>query len=320
MKSASAPCLAHPTLVRRTSARQPWTWIVTEFGILENSRIADGRTAREALTTPGVRFMTPSRWSFDGLVRSGADPSNITIVPHGYDPRVLFPWDTQRRAEARRRRGWTDHFVYLNVSTLVWNKGIAGLLQAFAQIAPRYPHARLALKGNDEMLQSDRRLRESLAALPPAVAATIQSRIIYLGQNITFDEMAELFNAADAYVSPYHAEGFNMPALEAGACGLPVIVTQGGPTDDFAHPGYMLQIRAQPINHPELEKNHGPGARALMMDGMHLIQLMQQVIDDPAMRDRAREAGPAHLSQSFTWRHVVDRMLAALVPEYRPES
>jgi glycosyltransferase involved in cell wall biosynthesis len=45
--------------------------------------------------------------------------------------------------------------------------------------------------------------------------------------------MRAVYGAADVYVSPYRAEGFNLPVLEATACGLPTIVTQGGPTDDF---------------------------------------------------------------------------------------
>ena len=44
--------------------------------------------------------------------------------------------------------------------------------------------------------------------------------------------------AADVYVSPYHAEGFNLPVLEAVACGIPVVVSAGGSTEDFTHPAF----------------------------------------------------------------------------------
>jgi hypothetical protein len=45
-----------------------------------------------------------------------------------------------------------------------------------------------------------------------------------------------VYGAADVYVSPYRAEGFNLPVLEAMACGLPTLTTKGGPTDDFCNP------------------------------------------------------------------------------------
>ncbi|MFN0131079.1 MAG: glycosyltransferase [Phycisphaerales bacterium] len=306
--------LAHPTLVQKTSARDSWCWVVTEFGILEDSRIADKRPARDALRTPSVRLMTPSNWSKEGLIRSGADPANITIVPHGYDPALLYPLDPEPRAALRKSLGWEGKFVFLNVSTLVWNKGIAGLLTAFANVAEKNPDALLVLKGSTELLQSDRRLRESLQALPPHVASRIASRIQYIGDNLTQRRVATFFQAADAYVSPYHAEGFNMPVLEAAACGIPVIVTAGGSTDDFTTPDFALRITSKVLSHPELDKNHGPGARALVIDGNHLIELMTNAISNRAIGDRARATGPAWLAQRFTWRHVVDRMLDAMFP------
>ena len=304
--------IAHPTLVQPTGARNSWCWVITEFGILENSRIADQRPAGEALGTPGVRFITSSRWSHDGLVRSGADPASIRIIPCGYDPALLRPLDPDTRAQLRRQLGWEGRFIFLNVSTLVWNKGVSALLNAFASIMDRYPEAALVLKGSTELLQSDRRLRESLAAMPGHVAQRLTSRIQYIGDNLNHAQMAAVYGAADAYVSPYHAEGFNLPVLEAGACGVPVVCTGGGSTDDFTDECFAMRVRSRVLSNAELEKNHGPGARALVVDGDHLVQLMTSLITDRSIGERARVAGPAWLSTRFTWKHAVDRLLDVL--------
>jgi glycosyltransferase involved in cell wall biosynthesis len=307
--------MAHPTLVRKTSARQSWCWIVTEFGILEQKRLQDSRPVAQALRTPGVRLMTPSNWAKEGLVRSGADPDNITVVPHGYDPAIMTPASRERRDELRTALGWQGRFVFLNVSTLVWNKGIAGLLRAFAQVIEKHPEALLVLKGSDAMLKSDQKLRDSIAELPAPIAARVVANLRYLGQNLTFAQIADLFRAADCYAAPYHAEGFNMPAMEAAACGLPVLCTDGGPTDDFTTPEFCRRIRSRVESHPGLESAHGPGACVLIIDGEHLAQLMLDVIQNESFRAQARVAGPAFLSQRFTWRHVTDRFLAALESE-----
>ena len=304
--------IAHPTLVQPSSAERSWCWVITEFGILENSRIADQRPAADALRTPGVRFITSSRWSCDGLLRSGADPASIQIVPCGYDPALLKPLDADTRAHLRRQLGWEGRFIFLNVSTLVWNKGVSALLNAFAAIMDRFPEAALVLKGSTELLQSDRRLRDTLAAFPGNVAQRLMSRIQYIGDNLNHAQMAAIFGAADAYVSPYHAEGFNLPVLEAAACGVPVICTAGGSTDDFTHESFALPIRSRVLSNAELEKNHGAGARALVVDGDHLVQLMTSIITDRAFIERARASGPVWLGERFTWKHVVDRLLAAL--------
>ena len=83
--------IAHPTLVKKTDARRTWCWIITEYGTLDQARIADGRPVRDALNTPGVNLITCSKWSKDGLVRAGADPGNIALVSLGYEPRWSVP-------------------------------------------------------------------------------------------------------------------------------------------------------------------------------------------------------------------------------------
>ncbi len=304
--------MAHPTLVRPSGARASWCWIVTEFGVLEQSRVADGRPVGQALRTPGVRLMTCSNWSKEGLVRSGADPNSITLVPCGYDPALLHPAEPARREELRAALGWQGRFVFLNVSTLVWNKGIAGLLTAFARVLERSPEAILVLKGSDAMLKSDMRLRESLGAMPQADLARVMPNLRYLGQCLSFAQMADLMRAADCYVAPYHAEGFNLPVMEAAACGLPVICTDGGPTDDFTAPEFCRKITSQVVSPPAIVASHGAGSRILLVDGEHLISLMQAIVHDDAFRAQARTAGPAFLEPRFTWRRVTDQFLVAL--------
>ena len=46
--------------------------------------------------------------------------------------------------------------------------------------------------------------------------------MIYTGGTYSCDKMADLYRAADVYAAPYRAEGFNLPVLEAAACGVPV--------------------------------------------------------------------------------------------------
>ncbi len=311
--------IAHPTDVAvAPNARKTFVWIATDFGILEASRTTPGITPRQALNTPGIDYITCSKWSFDGLIRSGGNPSKISIVPCGIDPKLFCPLPAEQRESLRRELGWQDKFVFLNVSTLVWSKGIRILLTAFAYVAQRFPNAFLALKGSTEWLQPDRRLQENLDALPPEMRAIITPRLLYLGDNLSHERLAQLYNAADAYAHPYHAEGFCIPVLEAAACGLPVIVSSGGSTDDFTDPCFALHIRARPAANAELVKNHGEGAQVLLVDGDHLVELMSKVITDPGICRRAREEGPRWVQARFTWKHVVDKLLELMLPPVHP--
>ncbi len=166
------------------------------------------------------------------------------------------------------------------------------------------------MKGLDTMYVSSRMFSEAAKRLGAGDLELLKQHVGYFGGERTFAEMAQLYQAADAYLSPYHGEAFNLPVLEAVACGLPVICTKGGPTDEFTNPEFALPINA------ELCREIGPtGEPGIFFDPDqdHLIALMETVIEDDEWRERARLAGPAHVAGSFTWKHVVDKLLPVLL-------
>ena len=69
------------------------------------------------------------------------------------------------------------------------------------------------------------------------------SDIIVISKNLSLNDLQQLYGSCDAYVSPYRAEGFNITSLEAAACGLPVILTSGGSTDDYYDSSFALKIQ-----------------------------------------------------------------------------
>ncbi len=285
----------------------------TEWGIVHNTAFVGGVSMQEASRkNPDTIIITTSRWSRDGFLRSGAAADRVCIVPLGYDPNIYKPISNEERIKLRKKLGWEGYFVFLNVGVMLNNKGVPALLQAFAAIVDRYPNARLVLKGTDSLFTSEKALNKMLQSLGDQQREKIIPKLIYIGKDLSFAEMASLYQAADVYVSPYLAEGFNMPVLEAIACGLPVICTKGGSTDDFTHPDFALAIDSQMLNvnmnnenrfylHPNLE---------------HLITLMINTIEQPNFIDRARQAGPKFVANGFTWKQITDKLLEVLVPSH----
>jgi glycosyltransferase involved in cell wall biosynthesis len=147
--------------------------------------------------------------------------------------------------------------------------------------------------------------------LAPEVARTVHSRLRYVGERLSYADMARLYQASDCYVSSYVGEGFNMPVMEAAACGLPVICTAGGSTDDFVTEEFALQIAStlEPVAVSSV-----PQAMGLIPDQEHLAHLMLCAIDDAEFRELARTAGPKYMGERYTWAKVVDRLLPIILP------
>jgi len=203
---------------------------------------------RRGLRDPTLSIITPSRWSRVGFLNAGFEGRRVHVVSHGIDPAKLHPVAAEARAAARARLGLPEQaWAILSVGAMSPNKGIDLLVLAFARLRRRHPHARLLLKDQSNLYGIGARgLLEALRQAHPGELdeATIAA-IAVITDNLSQDGLRELYCAADCYASPYRAEGFNLPPLEAAACGTPVLVTRGGATDDYAQPDFAVQVQAR---------------------------------------------------------------------------
>ena len=305
----SVPYNFAPSNTKRTCL-----FATTEWGILhnENFRITGAASLREGHSNSDIIIITPSHWSKTGFIRSGANPDRTIVIPCGIDPKIYKPLTKSEREALRKQLGW-DGFVFLNIGAGSPNKGIDLLLKAFSVVVESYPEARLVLKGEESIYESDSLIAQNIDELTFDEAEKVLPRMAYIGETLPFAKMAQLYQAADAYVSLYLAEGFNLPALEAIACGLPVICTKGGPTDDFTTPDFAWHVES---TFQEGTSNDRQIFR-LMPDLEHSIALMKNIIEQPELCDRSREAGPKFVASGFTWKHVTDQLLEVLVPTIR---
>ena len=168
------------------------------------------------------------------------------------------------------------------------------------------------MKGLDALYASRDLLLQQANELTPEEARRVRDRLSYIGETLNFQQMAQLYQAADAYVSPYSAEGFNMPCLEAAACGTVVICTQGGPTDDFTRPEFTLQVQS---TMQSVQCLAGTPGTILQPDYEHLLHQMMTAVERPDFCAQAREAGPAFVAGNFTWKHTVEKLMSVLFPD-----
>jgi glycosyltransferase involved in cell wall biosynthesis len=258
-----------------------------------------------------VEIITPSQWSRVGFLASGFDERRVHVIPHGVDPGAFWhPTAEERRRVRASLQIPEDAHVFLNIGAITWNKGIGVLLAAFAAYQQRDPRAILLLKGGDQLygniikssFEEAGRLIKGGGFPQSAVRA-----IRYSGNNLSLPELASLYRAADAYVSPYRAEGFNLPALEALASGILPIVTGGGATEDFCPDHLSLKVASFPGLNQE-------GGRFLEPNLESLLACMQNAINDTALRARVAVDGPRWVAERFTWERVsrtlADRLAA----------
>jgi D-inositol-3-phosphate glycosyltransferase len=159
----------------------------------------------------------------------GADRDKISIVPPGVD---LGRFKPLPKAEARQHLGIPAHHqMILFVGRIQPLKGIDILLKALAQVRAREPaiteNMCLSIIGGDPNPDSDIEQAEfdRLGVLRSELG--IGDLVTFLGAKDQ-DSLVYFYSAAEMVVMPSHYESFGMVALEAMACGTPVIASDVG--------------------------------------------------------------------------------------------
>jgi glycosyltransferase involved in cell wall biosynthesis len=287
-------------------AGRTFVWGTSEFRVVQDNAMGVKEPSREVLYKSQATIITPSQWAAAGFIACGAPRAKVKVVPCGVDPATFHPLDGPAREAARKRLGWEGRFVVLNVSAMTLNKGVNHLYKMTAALADRIPALTLVLKGADALYPSQQFANSTALGLTPAERQAVLPRLKYAGHTLAAADLAALYQAADVYVSPYEAEGFNLPVLEAAACGLPVICTRGGPTDDFVDDSFARRIDSRIVPGPLRASS------VLRPSAAHLEALVLELAGDDAFRQGARRTGPEWVRSCFTWAHSTEALLAVL--------
>lgn len=199
--------------------------------------------ADDALPLPAVQryfdagglIHTPSHWSRARLVACGLKAEQIHVIPHAAHPAYFKPLAAAHRTQMRQTLNYQDDdVVLLHIGTPAWPQGLDVLVKAFALARRQNPQLKLLLKEETghARLRTRSQVVQCLQGLGLYDSATLGA-ICIVDDPLSLQQLNGLYNVADAYVTPYRADSFNLHACEAQACGTPVIATQGGATDDF---------------------------------------------------------------------------------------
>ncbi|MDB5039711.1 MAG: glycosyl transferase, group 1, partial [Candidatus Eremiobacteraeota bacterium] len=176
----------------------------------------DTRIAEEEKIVRGVdRVIATSSAEVFELLRMGAHPRSVRIVPCGVDVSLFTPDGPYEERPSDRRR-------IVALSRLVPRKGIADVIEALVAI----PGAELVVAGGGEGpdLLSDPEAQR-LSAL--ASRCGVGNRVSFRGR-VEREAVPPLLRSADVVVCTPWYEPFGIVPLEAMACGVPVVVSSVG--------------------------------------------------------------------------------------------
>jgi glycosyltransferase involved in cell wall biosynthesis len=246
---------------------------------------------------------TPSRYSRNTMIRSGLPAEKVFVIPNGVDTQRFTPVGEKFSLPTSK----SFRFLFVG-ATILFRKGVDILLEAYCRAFTPRDDVSLVIKetGAKESYQS--LTAETL--IEKYMSRTDYPEIVYLPDYMSEADLARLYRSGDVFVSSYRGEGFSLPTLEAMSCGLPVIVPEGGATDDFVTPecAWRIETRPRSVGNTIFDLPLNGEGFVLEPDIDHLVNLLRAAYHDRKAVARKGEASHKQ-AQRWTWHHAAGRVL-----------
>jgi D-inositol-3-phosphate glycosyltransferase len=283
--SGEVACLLRPDM------GVAWAHTAHTLGLVKNRTLASGAKPEPALriqiegeiAQQADLLIGSTSDEADDLIRLyGADPGHVHVVAPGIDLATFQPLD---RADARRKIGYGPGRVLLFVGRLERLKGVDVAIRALAFLRDRtHDDLRLIVLGED-VRDGEESEKERLKLV--ASASGVRDRVDFLG-SVAHHELPYFYAAADVCVMPSYSESFGLVALEAQACGRPVVASGVS--------GLRSVVRDEVSGY--LIDGHDPATYA---------ERIGRLLADPDLAQQMGRRGRL-LAQRFSWTRTADRL------------
>ncbi len=203
----------------------------------------------------------------------------IQVIYHGYS-QIFKRVDQDDIVKARQKYQLPDQY-FLHVGRIDKKKNLALLVEAFYKFSQEENFSgQLVLVGQEYKKSPDNKLYEVINMLK------IKDKVLFTGF-IPDEDLPAIYGGAIACVFPSIHEGFGLFALEAMACGTPLIVNKAGALEEIVGDAGMVM--------PECNLEN-------------LVNSIRELYVNEDLRNRMREQGLSR-AQKFSWKQAASQLI-----------
>ncbi|QQS35353.1 MAG: glycosyltransferase [Ignavibacteriales bacterium] len=270
---------------------QPW-----EFGSLPKQWV-------EVFNNYADEMWVYSDYIKNVYIESGVDEKRIFVVPLGFSSEKFNPKIKPYKLKTKKK------FKFLFLGGTIYRKGIDILLEVFNSSFNRNDDVCLVIKDiGSKTFYRGQTIKDKLKEYS---ADKNFPEIEYIDSTLSEKQLSGLYTACDVLVHPYRGEGFGLPVLEAMACGMPVIVTKGGSTDDFCDDENSLRINSTKkyFSENKIDEWETTGRPWLLEpDKNELAEKLKFAVENNSQLKERAKANIEYVNQSWTWQRTIQKV------------
>jgi len=248
-------------------------------------------------------ILPSSNFAKNIFIQNGVLRNKIFVLPHGVDTTIYHPYVTPISLD-------TDKFKFLCVAQPHARKGLDLLLKAYAEEFASIENVILMIKTS---LINERQRTHYEISVSELLNTFRKTHAMPEVKILTdrMDDLASLYTAADCFVLPSRSECFCLPALEAMACKVPVIITGYGGQTDFATKSNSFLISYKMIDAPRAMQywHFDPRGKIAEPDVQHLRTLMRHVYNNREDARKKAELAYEQILPRFTWDNIAEQLV-----------
>lgn len=211
------------------------------------------------------------------IALSGIPSERITVIPEGADERFRPMEDKKRVEDTVRGYNISEPYI-LFVGAADEDKNLVRLSEAFTQLIREYKDLKLVFAGS--IGWGYRQLHEKIKNFH------IDKQVIFTGY-VPESDLPTLYNGAKILAIPSIHEGFGLPALEAMACGTPVLSSN---TSSLPEVVGDAAVQVNPYNVDEIANG------------------LRRLIEDEALRQSCIKKGLIQ-ARHFSWESAAEKVI-----------
>jgi glycosyltransferase involved in cell wall biosynthesis len=222
----------------------------------------------------------------DIIKHFGLSKAQVRVVPEAAAPCFHPLVDAAARSDALARYHLSqEQRLLLYVGGLNPHKNLDTLIKVYAKLIqdPRFGDVMLAIVGDKEDV-----FFSNYAALQSMVDHMNLNKSVVFTGFVPDADLVSLYNAAEALVLPSFDEGFGLPAVEAMACGTPVLASATGSLPEVVGDAGIL---FDPHNPREMQ------------------EALSSVLMDAPLREKMRRLGLRRAAE-YSWQHSARALVA----------
>jgi len=314
--------ILHPYFYPMTKFERKVARIRQKMHALIGIDVADSDRISEyavRLTEHADAIILPSNFAKKAYTESGVK-TDVHVIPHGVDPEWIDmpsqkPARFKHLADLKKRRNlkivhaWIPHSPY--------RKGLDILLKTYARILEEYNNALLVIKtfwGVGYFLETIEKMpkpttHENTEKTYYQITHSLKG---YVDKGwLNESEKMELFDLCDLFILSSRGGGFEHPALEALARGIPIIAARGASWEDYLPPWSLVESHESGKVFLDNPIHVGKGVE------MNIEEAAKKAVEilenNKEYKAKAKEHAQTTIKKELTWEKVGVRLKNTLL-------